>query len=349
MKYRKLGKSGLKVSEIGFGAWTIALNWWTGGKEIDDNQAIKMLKRAYDLGINFYETADMYGKGRSEKLIAQAFKGMQRDEIIYSTKWGYDMYNAEQIGHNELPQKHNDTRFLKYALQQSLNRLQTDYIDVYSLHNPKMDAIKNDDLFTSLDDLVQVGKIRSHGVALGPAIGWRDEGLLAMRKRNITCLQTVYNILEQDPGRDFLDAARENDVGVMVRVPDASGVLTGKVNENTVFDKNDHRSSRKKEWILESMQKIEKLKNIANAKGWNMSELAIKFILSQKQVSVVLPTVIDVSEIELFAEMSDGNFLNENEMSEIMDFYNNNFYLKPTPSGAIASSSSNHTSTQKAD
>jgi aryl-alcohol dehydrogenase-like predicted oxidoreductase len=326
MKYRKLGKSGLKVSEIGFGAWTIALNWWTGGKEIDDNQAIKMLKRAYDLGINFYETADMYGKGRSEKLIAQAFKGMQRDEIIYSTKWGYDMYNAEQIGHNELPQKHNDTRFLKYALQQSLNRLQTDYIDVYSLHNPKMDAIKNDDLFTSLDDLVQVGKIRSHGVALGPAIGWRDEGLLAMRKRNITCLQTVYNILEQDPGR----------------------VLTGKVNENTVFDKNDHRSSRKKEWILESMQKIEKLKNIANAKGWDMSELAIKFILSQKQVSVVLPTVIDVSEIELFAEMSDGNLLNENEISEIMDFYNNNFYLKPTPSDAIASSS-NHTSTQKAD
>jgi aryl-alcohol dehydrogenase-like predicted oxidoreductase len=214
-----------------------------------------------------------------------------------------------------------------------------------------MDAIKNDDLFTSLDDLIQIGKIRSHGVALGPAIGWRDEGLLAIKTRNITCLQTVYNILEQDPGRDFLDAAREADVGVMVRVPDASGVLTGKVNENTVFDKNDHRSSRKKEWILESMQKIEKLKSIANAKGWNMSELAIKFILSQKQVSVVLPTVIDVSEIEMFAEMSDGKVLDESEMSEIMDFYNNNFYLKPTPSGAIASSSSssNHTSTQKVD
>ena len=97
------------------------------------------------------------------------------------------------------------------------------------------------------------------------------------------------------------------------------------------------------------MQKIEKLKSIANAKGWNMSELAIKFILSQKQVSVVLPTVIDVSEIEMFAEMSDGKVLDESEMSEIMDFYNNNFYLKPTPSGAIASSSSNHNSTQKVD
>ena len=202
MKYRKLGRSGIKVSEIGFGAWTIGLDWW--GKKIDDNEAIRMLKRAYDLGINFYETADMYGNGKSEKIVSQAFKDM-RDEVVYSTKWGYDMYNSVQIGHNELPQKHNP-EFLKYALQQSLNRLQTDYIDVYSLHNPKMDAIKNDSLFISLDKLVQSTKIKSHGVALGPAIGWKDEGLLAIEKRNITCLQTVYNLLEQDPGRAFLSA-----------------------------------------------------------------------------------------------------------------------------------------------
>ncbi|HEX6029403.1 MAG TPA: aldo/keto reductase, partial [Nitrososphaeraceae archaeon] len=257
MKYRKLGRSGIKVSEIGFGAWTIGLDWW--GKKIDDDEAIRMLKRAYDLGINFYETADMYGNGKSEKIVSQAFKDM-RDEVVYSTKWGYDMYDAIQIGHNELPQKHNP-EFLKYALQQSLNRLQTEYIDVYSLHNPKMDAIKNDSLFISLDELVQSTKIKSHGVALGPAIGWKDEGLLAIEKRNITCLQTVYNLLEQDPGRAFLSAVRKNnnDVGIMVRVPDASGVLTGKVNEKTAFDKNDHRSNRKKEWILEAMQKVEKM------------------------------------------------------------------------------------------
>jgi aryl-alcohol dehydrogenase-like predicted oxidoreductase len=132
MKYRTLGKSGLKVSEIGFGAWTIALDWW--GKKVDDDEAIRMLKRAYDLGITFYETADLYGKGKSEKLIAQAFKDM-RNDVIYSTKWGYDMYNAEQIGHSELPQKHN-SEFLQFALSQSLDRLQTNYLDVYSLHNP---------------------------------------------------------------------------------------------------------------------------------------------------------------------------------------------------------------------
>lgn len=339
MKYRKLGRSGIKVSEIGFGAWTIGLDWW--GKKIDDDEAIRMLKRAYDLGINFYETADMYGNGKSEKIVSQAFKDM-RDEVVYSTKWGYDMYDAIQIGHNELPQKHNP-EFLKYALQQSLNRLQTDYIDVYSLHNPKMDAIKNDSLFISLDKLVQSTKIKSHGVALGPAIGWKDEGLLAIEKRNITCLQTVYNVLEQDPGRAFLNAVRKNnnDVGIMVRVPDASGVLTGKVNEKTAFDKNDHRSNRKKEWILEAMQKVEKMKPIANARGWSISQLAIKFILSQKEISIVLPTVIDVGEIESFAEMADGNYLSENEMAEITDLYNNNFYIRQQSSySSVATSSS---------
>jgi len=325
MKYRKLGKSGIKVSEIGFGAWVIGLDWW--GKKIDDDNAIKMLKRAYDLGINFYETADMYGKGKSERVISQAFKDM-RNEVVYSTKWGYDMYNAEQIGHNEISQRH-DPGFLGYALEQSMKRLQTNYIDVYSLHNPKLDAIKNDSLFMSLEGLIQSGKIKSHGVALGPAIGWKNEGLLAIEKRSISCLQTVYNILEQEPGRTFLDAASKNNVGVMARVPDASGVLTGKVSEKTVFDKNDHRGNRKKEWIIEAIQKIEKIKPIAIANGWNISQLAIKFILSQMAISIVIPTAIDIEEIEMFVAMSDGKYLNESELAQITDLYNNNFYIKP--------------------
>jgi aryl-alcohol dehydrogenase-like predicted oxidoreductase len=324
MKYRKLGKSGINVSEIGFGAWVIGLDWW--GKKIDDDEAIRMLKRAYDLGINFYETADMYGKGKSEKLIAHAFKGM-RNEVIYSTKWGYDMYNAKQVGHNEIPQKHNPD-YLEYALQQSLERLQTNYIDVYSLHNPKMDAIKNDNLFLSLDSLINSERIKSHGVALGPAIGWEDEGVMAMEKRNITCLQTVYNILEQDPGRTLLDNAKKYDVGIIVRVPDASGVLTGKVNEKTIFDKNDHRANRKKEWIYEAIKKIEKMTPFLNTKGWDIFQLAIKFILSQKQVSVVLPTITDIEEIEAFAEMSDGNYLNESELAYMTELYNNNFFVE---------------------
>jgi len=328
MKYRKLGKSNLKVSEIGFGAWAIALDWW-GGKKIDDQDAIKMLKRAYDLGINFYETADIYGNGKSEKLISQAFKGMNREELVYSTKWGYDIYSSKQVGHNEIPQKH-DTDFLQYALQKSMDRLQADYVDVYSLHNPKMSAIQNDSIFQSLDSLISDGKIRSYGVALGPAIGWMEEGLLATRTRNITCLQTVYNILEQDPGRAFFDAACQNDVGIIVRVPDASGILTGKVKADTTFDKNDHRGNRKREWILEALQKVEKMRNIAESNGLNITELAFKFILSQREISVVLPTILDITEIETIANMSDGNYLDEKVMVQISELYNNNFDLKPS-------------------
>lgn len=325
MKYRTLGKSGIKVSEIGFGAWTLGLDWW--GKKIGDDEAISMLKRAYDLGINFFETADMYGKGKSEKLIAQAFKDM-RNEVVYSTKWGYDMYSAEQVGHSELPQKHN-TEFLQFALGQSLDRLKTDYIDVYSLHNPKMDAVRNDGLFSALGDLVKKGAIRSHGAALGPAIGWKDEGLEAIRNRDITCLQTVYNILEQDPGRDFMKEAERHDIGIMVRVPDASGLLTGKVNSETKFDKNDHRSFRKQEFIMEAMQKIENMKPVANSKGWNITELAIKFILSQKQISVVLPTMISIEEIEMFASISDGKYLDTSEAAGVEHMYEKNFYVQP--------------------
>ena len=257
----------------------------------------------------------MYGKGKSEKLMAQAFKDM-RGEVIYSSKWGYDMYNAEQVGHSELPQKH-DPEFLNFALAQSLERLQTDYLDVYSLHNPKMDAIKNDSLFDALDGLVGKGTIKSHGAALGPAIGWRDEGLEAMKTRRITCLQTVYNVLEQEPGREFMKEAERHDVGIMVRVPDASGLLTGKVTADTAFDKNDHRSFRKREFILEAMKKIENMKPIADAKGWNITQLAIKFILSQKQVSVVLPTMISLDEIEVFASISDGKYLGDSASAKL--------------------------------
>jgi aryl-alcohol dehydrogenase-like predicted oxidoreductase len=326
MKYRRLGKSDLQVSEIVFGALTIGLDLW--GKKIDDAEAIRMLKKAYDVGINFFETADMYGKGKSESLMGEAFKYM-RNEVVYSTNWGYDLYGAEQVGHQELPQKH-DPEFLQVALNKSLERLKTDYVDVYSLHNPKMDAIQNDELFASLDGLAKKGTIKSHGIALGPAIGWRDEGLFSITNRNVTCVQTVYNVLEQDPGRDLMKAAAQNDVGIMVRVPDASGLLTGKVTADTKFDKNDHRSFRKQEFIKEAMQKIDNMKPLASGKGWNITELAIKFILSQPQISVVLPTMVSTEEIEMFAAISDGKYLSTSESAQLEEMYEKNFYVKPS-------------------
>ncbi len=329
MKYKKLGKSGIKVSEIGFGAWTIALNWW--GKEISEDEAKRMLKKAYDLGINFFETGDMYGKGKSERLIGEVFKGM-RDEIVISTKYGYDFEGVQQIGHKELPQRF-DPEFTEHALSKSLERLQTDYVDVYGLHNPKLKHIRDDSIFTTLDKKIHEGKIKTYQAALGPAIGWTQEGLEAMERKNISAVQTVYNILEQTPGNHLLENGVKKDVGILVRVPDASGILTGKVNANTKIDEKDHRSVRKGEWIRASLKKVEQLKPIAERNGLNITELAIKFILSKKGISSVLPTVISNEEIEMFATMSDGNYLSESDMKEINELYNTwpSYELKATP------------------
>jgi len=317
MKYNKLGKSGIKVSEIGFGAWTIALNWW--GKEIDEDEAKRMLKKAYDVGINFFETGDMYGKGKSEKLIGDVFHDM-RNEIVISTKYGYDFKNADQIGHKELPQFF-DSEFTKKALKDSLDRLQTDYIDVYGLHNPKLSHIKDDSIFDTLDKFIEEGKIKSYQTALGPAIGWTREGLEAMERPNMSAVQTVFNILEQTPGNELLEKAVKNDVGILVRVPDASGILTGKVKADTKIDEKDHRSVRKGEWIKASLQKVEQLKPIAERNNLSILELSIKFILSKQGIASVLPTVISVEEIENFASMSDGNYIKASDMKEIDDLY----------------------------
>ncbi len=332
MKYKTLGKSGIKVSEIGFGAWTIAMNWW--GKEIQEDEAKRMLKKAYDIGINFFETGDMYGRGKSERLIGEVFKDM-RDEIVISTKYGYDFENVDQIGHKELPQKF-DPEFTDYSLKRSLERLQTDYVDVYGLHNPKLQHIRDDTIFDTLNKKISDGKVKTIQVALGPAIGWKQEGLEAMDRKNISAIQTVYNILEQTPGNTLMEQAEKKNVGIFVRVPDASGILTGKVNEKTKIDEKDHRSVRKGEWIKSALKKVEQLKPIAQRNGLNITELAIKFILSKKAVSSVLPTVVSIEEIENFAEMSDGNYINNSDMKEIQDIYNTwpSYELKATPQTA---------------
>jgi aryl-alcohol dehydrogenase-like predicted oxidoreductase len=313
-----LGKSGIKVSEIGFGAWTIALDWW--GKKIEDDEAKRMLKHAYDVGINFFETGDMYGKGKSEKLIGEVFKGM-RDEIVISTKYGYEFEGAQQIGHSELPQRF-DPLFTEHALRNSLARLQTDHIDVYGLHNPKMYHIRDDTIFHTLDNKINDGTIGTYQVALGPAIGWTQEGIEAMSRPNVSAVQTVYNILEQTPGNELIDLAERRDVGILVRVPDASGVLTGKVKADTKIDEKDHRSVRRGEWVKASLAKVEQLRPIAERNGLDITELAIKFILSKGPVSSVLPTVVSIEEIDQFAAMSDGRYLSAGDMSEIASMYN---------------------------
>ena len=329
MNYNKLGKTDIKVSELGFGAWSIALDWW--GKKIEEDEAKKMLKKAYDLGINFFETGDMYGKGKSEKLIGDVFKDM-RKEIVISTKYGYDFSEVEQIGHSELPQRF-DEDFTKQALRNSLERLQTDYLDMYGLHNPKLPHIRDNSIFEVLDSFVTDGSIKTYQVALGPAIGWTQEGLEAIERPNLSAVQTVYNILEQTPGNELMKKAEEKDVGILVRVPEASGILTGKVNAETKIDEKDHRSVRKGEWIKASLKKVEQLRPIAERNGLNVTELAMKFIMTKKGFASVFPTVVSEEEIVNYVEMTKGQYISQSDMKEIEELYNTwpSYELKATP------------------
>lgn len=329
MNYNKLGKTDIKVSELGFGAWSIALDWW--GKKIEEDEAKRMLKKAYDLGINFFETGDMYGKGKSERLIGEVFKDM-RDEVVLSTKYGYDFSKVEQIGHSELPQKF-DEDFTRKALRASLERLQTDHLDMYGLHNPKLQHIRDDSIFNVLDSFITDESIRTYQVALGPAIGWTQEGIEAMDRPNVSAVQTVYNILEQTPGNQLLQKATKNDIGILVRVPEASGILTGKVNTETKIDEKDHRSVRKGEWIKASLKKVEQLKSIAERNELTITELSMKFIMSKKGFASVFPTVVNEEEIVNYVEMTKGEYISATDMKEIDELYNTwpSYELKATP------------------
>lgn len=317
MRRNSLGGSGIKVSELGFGAWAIALDWW--GKKIERDEAAAMLKKAYDVGINFFETGDMYGKGKSERLIGEALGGV-RDDIIISTKYGYDFSGVEQVGHSELPQRF-DADFTRKALRDSLERLGTDRLDMYGLHNPKLHHIRDDSIFETLGSFMRDGTVRACQVALGPAIGWTAEGMEAMGRPGISAVQTVYNILEQTPGNELMQRAVEKDVGILVRVPEASGILTGRVKADTRIDEKDHRSVRKGEWIKASLQKVEQLRPIADRNGLTITELAMKFIMSKDGFASVLPTVTSVEEIEAYADMADGRYVSASDMAEIDKLY----------------------------
>src|SRR3712207_1043686 len=181
MKYRALARSDVRVSEIGFGVWTVSAGWWG---EYSDEQAADLLRRALDLGITFFDTGDTYGNGRGETVLAHAFRG-RRQDVVIGTKFGYDFYtDAERRGQRERP--HNWTpEFVRYALEQSLKRLETDYIDLWMLHNPRMDAIQRDVLFALLGQLTAEGKIRAFGASLGPAIGGTEHGDQVLETRKL--------------------------------------------------------------------------------------------------------------------------------------------------------------------
>jgi aryl-alcohol dehydrogenase-like predicted oxidoreductase len=323
VKHRSLGKSGVTVSEVGFGVWTVGTTWWG---ITDEDFGVDLMRQAFDLGITFFDNADSYGDGKGEEMLARALGG-KRDKIVIATKFGYDIYSTAtdaRPGHQERPQDFSPA-FVRKALEESLRRLQTDYIDLYQLHNPRMTAIESDELFALLEDVQREGKIRAYGVALGPAIGWEEEGLAAMRERKLGALQTIYNLFEQDPGRAFFPVARERNVGVLVRVPHSSGMLEGKYSKDTAFSENDHRSHRPKEWLAEGLQKLEAIEFLTANTGRTIGQAALQFILAEPSVSSTLPNIYNAEQLREFAAATETPRLTDGELARLAELYEGNF------------------------
>jgi aryl-alcohol dehydrogenase-like predicted oxidoreductase len=326
VRTRPFGDTDLEVSEIGFGTWALGSSWWG---DVPESAGERLLNEALELGITFFETGDAYGQGANEELVGRVL-APHRDQILLSTKFGYVLESGRrEHSEGERPQRW-DGPFVRAALEASLRRLGTDVVDLYQLHNPRMDAIDSDDCFAALEKLRDEGKIRHYGVALGPAIGWREEGLRAIAMRDIASVQTVYNLLEQDPGRDLMAAAAEHGVGVMARVPTSSGLLDDNLSPETTFGPGDHRRHRPHEWLVQGLQKIERLRFLCETgSGRTMAQAALRFILAQPQMAVVIPTITNEGELREYAGAGSVPDLTGAELARLGELYERNFDVEP--------------------
>ena len=324
MRYRTIAGTEIEISEVGFGVWTISSGWWG---EHGDEAAVTLLRQAYDRGINFFDTADTYGNGRGETILAQAFPGADRDDIVISTKFGYDWQSNignRREGHQEAPHRF-DVEFLKQALEGSLRRLDTDHIDLYQLHNVRMEHLELDDVWTFLDKARRDGKILSTGIALGPAIGWLEEGLFSLAERNVEVVHMIYNALEIEPGRELIEAARKAGRSLMVRVPHSSGMLEGGYDENTTFEPNDHRNHRLRGWLLNGIKKIDQLSFLTEGGDRTLGQAALRYVLHAPEVVTALPNIYNLAQLDDFVGASETADITAEEAARIEALYDSNY------------------------
>lgn len=323
MKYRRLGTTDLTVSTIAFGVWTVATGWW--GK-VEKNDAIRLLQDATEQGVTLFDTADTYADGYGEELLRDAFPKQKRQDVIIGTKFGYDLTTPRE-GHHKERQQRWDPEFVRAACENSLRRLGTDYIDLYQLHNPRIETVQNDELFATLDDLVNEGKVRHYGVALGPDIGWRAEGEASMVERKVPSLQIIYSIIEQQPAREFFPFAHDQNTGLLARVPHASEILTDEfTNQAKVeFDASDHRAHRKQEWLDTAFEKRNRVLFIAQETGRTLAQAAIQFCLSEPNIAAVLPNIVRKDQLDEFASGTDVAPLVAGEVVELYRLYDEEF------------------------
>ncbi len=293
MRYRELGKTGLRVSEIGFGAWAVGGNAHGNSYgPTDDRTSLAAIRRAFELGCNFFDTADVYGHGHSEEVLGQALKE-HRDKVIIATKVGGDFYHGP-------PRMNFNPDYIEFALGKSCERLQTDYVDLYQLHNPPVQMIRNETLFGTLEKLKEKGKIRHYGISIHDP----EEGILAMKTGKPKAIQAVFNILRQEAKLQLFQAAMESGVGIIAREPLANGFLTGKHNADETFPEGDIRHHFPREYILNLVLATEQLKFLGG-RSRTLAQAALRFVLDQKEVSTVIPGAKTPQQVEENLSASD--------------------------------------------
>ena len=315
MKYRTLGRTGWNISEISFGAWAIGGTWG----RVDDNDSLKALHKALDLGVNFIDTADVYGDGHSEQLIAKLRK--ERKEKFYvATKAGRRLNPHVAEGYN----RSNLTSFI----ERSLKNLDTEAIDLLQLHCPPTQVYYMPEVFGVLDDLVKVGKLHYYGVSVEKV----EEALKAIEYPNVQSAQIIFNMFRHRPAELFFEQAKKRKVGILARVPLASGMLTGKLRSDSTFESDDHRQFNRNGEAFDrgetfsgvdyniSLKAVEELKSIC-PDGMNLAQFALRWILMFDAVSCTIPGAKRVDQVEENISASNAAPFSEETMVEVKKIY----------------------------
>jgi aryl-alcohol dehydrogenase-like predicted oxidoreductase len=322
MQYRELGRTGWRVSTISFGAWAIGGAWGT----VDDRQSLAALDRAIDLGVNFIDTADVYGDGRSERLVAELRR--RRSEKIYiATKAGRRLSPHTADGYN----RKNITEFV----ERSLKNLDTETIDLLQLHCPPNDVYYKPEMFEALDDLVAAGKLRYYGVSVKSP----EEGLKAIDYPNVNSVQIIFNMFRHRPAELFLAEARRRKVGVLARVPLASGLLTGKMKRDTQFEASDHRQFNRHGESFDvgetfsgvdyetGLRAVEEVKAVCPS-GWTLTQFALRWILMFEGVTCAIPGAKQPEQAAENCAAADLPPLSDEAMSVIRRIYDEHIRIQ---------------------
>jgi aryl-alcohol dehydrogenase-like predicted oxidoreductase len=308
MKTRRLGRTDLTVSAIGFGAWAIG---GSGYGPTEDGASLQALSYAFDQGVSFYDTADTYGHGHSEKLVGEVFQeSSKRAQVVIATKVGWDFYHGGA-------KKNFDPEYIRFACGESLRRLKTDYIDLYQLHNPKLEVIEEGSIFKVLTQLKKEGKIRFWGVSIHEMI----EGTSVIQNGTSDTIQVIYNLLDQRAREGLMPQSLEHDLGLIVREPLACGLLTEKYSPNSQFSKTDHRNRWTTEKLKSYCGKMDRVKTVLNSKKIPLKQAAIEFVLAEKAMSTVIPGVKTKAQLKDHLQACESPELTKQDLSKLKSLF----------------------------